>query len=249
MWRDTRLVVLTSVIAAIHAAALIPFKPIVILPGVTEVRPGMVLPIVFSILFGPAAAWGTAIGNTMGDMFGSLGPGTLFGFLGNLLYGFIPYRVWEVWRGGAPDFRRVTGWAVYLLAALASSAACALAIGWGIHLLRLFPFVTTAGIILVNNLLVGLLLGPPLLVALYPRVARMNLLYRDLSDESLTSHTEGRKRMTRVISRGAGLAVAAAGISGIAAGYLAAASGGTDTAITAAAGPFLLAVLLASLLL
>ena len=38
--------------------------------GVDEVRPANVFPFVFGLLFGPAGAWGAAIGNLIGDFFG-----------------------------------------------------------------------------------------------------------------------------------------------------------------------------------
>jgi energy-coupling factor transport system substrate-specific component len=242
MWRNTRLVVLVSVIAAIHAAALIPFKPIVIIPGITEVRPGMVFPLVFSLLFGPAAAWGTAIGNTIGDLFGSLGPGTLFGFLGNLLYGYLPYHVWHAWKGSRPAFRAPGDWAIYLLVVVAAAGACALVIGWGVHLLGLVPFAATSGVILVNNLLVGIVLGPPFILAIHPRVARLNLLYEDIAGAP-----SGDARSSRLIRRAASLAVAASALAGLAAGYTASATASSDTAVTAAATPFVLAVIAAAL--
>jgi energy-coupling factor transport system substrate-specific component len=46
MWKYTRMVVLTAVSAAVYAAVLVPFKPIPIIPGFTEIRPANVLPIV-----------------------------------------------------------------------------------------------------------------------------------------------------------------------------------------------------------
>lgn len=234
---------MVSVVAAIHAAAIIPFKPITILPGVTEIRPGMVFPIVFSLLFGPAAAWGTAIGNTISDLFGSLGPGTLFGFVGNLLYGYLPWRIWGAFRPGAPGLKSVGDWVVYILAVVSASSACALIIGWGIHLLGFFPFVTTSGIILGNNLIVGLVLGPPFLLAIYPRVARLNLLYADLAGAERAPSVA-----SNMLSRVAALAGTAAALGGIGAGYLAAVSSGSDAAITAAVTPFVVVVLLAAAL-
>ena len=58
VWQDTRLLVLSAKIAAIYAAVLIPFKVgIPIIPGFVELRPANVIPIVGSLLFGPAAAW------------------------------------------------------------------------------------------------------------------------------------------------------------------------------------------------
>src|SRR5256885_9788403 len=95
MWSNTRMVVLTAISAALYAAILIPFKVVALIPGITEFRPANAVPIVCSFLFGPAAAWGAAFGNLIGDFFGGLGPGDLFGFLANLLYGLVPYAVWE----------------------------------------------------------------------------------------------------------------------------------------------------------
>ena len=46
MWANTRMVVLAALTAALYAALLIPFKPIPIIPGFTELR--------------PAVAWNTA---------------------------------------------------------------------------------------------------------------------------------------------------------------------------------------------
>ena len=91
MWRNTRLVVLTAVSASLYAALLIPFKVLPLIPGVTELRPANAVPVVCSLLFGPAGAWGAAIGNLIGEFFGGIGPGDLFGFAGNFLYGFLPY--------------------------------------------------------------------------------------------------------------------------------------------------------------
>jgi len=68
MWRHTKMVVLVALTAAVYAAILIPFKGIPLIPGITEVRPANVVPVVFSLLFGPAAAWGSAIGNLIGDL-------------------------------------------------------------------------------------------------------------------------------------------------------------------------------------
>src|SRR5207244_10092133 len=87
MWSNTRMVVLTAICAALYAAILIPFKVVPLIPGITEVCPANAIPVVCSFLFGPAAAWGSAFGNLIGDFFGGLGPGDLFGFLANLLYG------------------------------------------------------------------------------------------------------------------------------------------------------------------
>ncbi len=177
MWRYTKMVVLAALTAALYAALLIPFKPIPIIPGITEVRPANVVPIVCSLLFGPAAAWGSAFGNLLGDFFGTLGPGSFFGFIGNFILGYLPYRLWLLI---APS-RRPTGkpsdWPAFFAVTVVSSAACAVVIAWGVHLLGLVPFPILATTITLNNALVAIVLGVILLPLIYPRADRWDLVY------------------------------------------------------------------------
>jgi energy-coupling factor transport system substrate-specific component len=180
MWGNTRMVVLTAISAALYAAILIPFKVVPVIPGITEFRPANAVPVVCSFLFGPAAAWGSAFGNLIGDFFGGLGPGDVFGFFANLLYGLVPYLVWEAVTDAAPvpagPLRSLALLAVIALAA----TLCATVVGWGLHLLGFHVFTVLGTIVLVNNLVVAWLLGPLLLALLYPRLRRARLLYRDL---------------------------------------------------------------------
>jgi len=88
MWKNTRMIILVALSAAIYGAGLIAFKGgIVLIPGITEVRPANVFPVIFGLMFGPAGAWGSGIGNAIGDIFGgTLGPGSIFGFFGNFYF-------------------------------------------------------------------------------------------------------------------------------------------------------------------
>lgn len=185
VWKDTRLIVVTAQIAAIYAAILIPFKAgIPIIPGFVELRPANAIPIVASLLFGPAAAWGAGIGNIIGDCFGTLGPASVFGFLGNFLFGYLPYLMWGHlgWlSSGQPPM--VQSWRQgleYGLVCVVASGVCAGIIAWGVELLGLLPFIVLAPAIFFNNIVMGLLLGPPLLGFLYPRVQRWHLRYEDI---------------------------------------------------------------------
>ncbi|MCB9489718.1 MAG: QueT transporter family protein [Deltaproteobacteria bacterium] len=184
MWRSTRMVVLVAVTAASYVAVLVPFKIAVILPGLTEVRPGAAIPILLSFLFGPAAAWGAAIGNTIGDMLGGMfGPGSIVGFAGNFLYGYVPYVFWRALRGRArPGVRGARDWVLVILISLISSFTIAGVIGWGADALGLAPYAAIGNIILVNNSLASLLLAVPLLAALYPRVEKAGLLWHEIMD-------------------------------------------------------------------
>ena len=54
MWKNTRMIILVALSAAIYAAFLIVFKGgLVIVPGITEVRPANVFPPIFGLMFGP----------------------------------------------------------------------------------------------------------------------------------------------------------------------------------------------------
>lgn len=174
------MVVLTAISASLYAAILIPFKVLPIIPGVTEFRPANAVPVVCSFLFGPAGAWGAAIGNVIGDFFGGIGPGDLFGFLGNFLYGLIPYKVWDAITDSDPVPRTLGTWVAFVATVLLASATCALTVGWGINLLGFVPFSVLGNIILVNNSLVAVVLAPFLLAVIYPRVKQGRLLYRDV---------------------------------------------------------------------
>ncbi|GIW42766.1 MAG: hypothetical protein KatS3mg077_0048 [Candidatus Binatia bacterium] len=180
MWRNTRMVVFAALTAALYASILIPFKVLPIIPGVTELRPANAVPVVCSFLFGPAAAWGAAIGNVIGDFFGGFGPGDLFGFWGNFLYGFLPYRTWELLSDRRPVPRRPREWALFAAVVGLASGACGLVIGWGLNLLGFVPFRVLGNIVWVNNMLASLLLAPFLLAVIYPRAERGRLTYRQV---------------------------------------------------------------------
>jgi energy-coupling factor transport system substrate-specific component len=212
MWDNTRLVVFTAICASLYAAILIPFKVIPIIPGVTELRPANAVPVICSFLFGPAAAWGAAIGNVIGDFFGGMGPGDFFGFFGNFLYGTVPYKTWQLVSRDHPVPKTPLTWVKFTLTVLLASALCALFIGWGLNLLGFVPFRILGNIILFNNFVSSMLFAPLLLAVIYPRVAKGRLLYSDL----LEPHPP-RPRALRLF--GLGL-LAFATISGFVAGNL-----------------------------
>lgn len=180
MWGNTRMVVLTAMSASLYATILIPFKVLPLIPGVTEFRPANAVPVVCSFLFGPAGAWGAAIGNLIGDFFGGIGPGDFFGFGGNLLYGLVPYRIWRSFGLEDPLPHSARGWVVFFITIGLASGSCALLIGWGLNLLGFLPFSLLGNVILVNNFVVAAALTPLLLLALYPRVKQARLRYVDI---------------------------------------------------------------------
>lgn len=204
MWRDSRMIILTVVVTAVYSAVLIPFKGFVLVPGFTEVRIANVFPVVFSLLFGPAAAWGSAFGNLLGDIFGgTLTQGSVFGFVGNFFFGFAGYKLWgnlgRLSCDQEPTMESVSQVVEFFAIALVSAAGTAAIIAWGLEVLGLFPFSVLGTIIFFNNFVITAVVGPLLLRVLYPRVERDGLLYPDLMrDRALPSVSARRQRFAGV---------------------------------------------------
>jgi energy-coupling factor transport system substrate-specific component len=189
MWRNTRMIILTAVCAAIYSAALLAFKTAIpLIPGITEIRVGNIFPMPFGMMFGPAGAWGAAIGNLIGDIFGgTLGPSSLAGFWGNFLLGYLPYTLWttlfpfnqksitwnpKAWRN----------WVTYVLIAFISSTACAVVISVFVDFLGLVPYKVLVNIISLNNF-VGSLIGVFLLTAVFNLVKdQLHLFWVEVMD-------------------------------------------------------------------
>lgn len=204
MWRSTKMVVLVALCAGLYAALLIPFKSLVLIPGITEIRPASALPVVFGLLFGPAGAWGSAIGNLIGDFFGSLGIGSTFGFVGNFMFAYVPYKLWNNLgivdsEDKEPDLKSSRKVAAYIVSAIGGALACALIIGWGLELLGMVPFAALGAIISLNNSIPSIVLGIPLLLILYPRIKKWDLLWTEIMDEDDFLKTGKRQQLGAVI--------------------------------------------------
>ena len=214
MWKNTRMVVLAAVSAAIYVAVLLPFKIAQLVPGLTEFRPGAAMPVLLSFLFGPAAAWGSAFGNLIADLLGGMfGPGSIPGFIGNFLLGYIPYKLWAALSGDKEPLPKSLGaWAIFLFVIVVSSLSCAFFVGWGVDSLKLAPFALLANIIALNDILASVILVSVLIHLIYPRTAKWGLGYREIMDPA--DMGKGRLRIV-----GALLVIASAG-AGFAGGNL-----------------------------
>lgn len=204
MWTKTKMVVLVALSAGLYAAVLIPFKGFVLIPGITEIRPASALPIILGLLFGPAGAWGAAIGNLIGDFFGSLGIGSFFGFIGNFMFAYVPYKIWS--NLGVlgkdeqePDLKSGKKIGMFVLVGFLGSAACALVIAWGLELLGMVPFGALASIITINNFIPSVVLGIPIGLILFPRVKKWDLLWTDIVDEDETLSGGGISRVGGIL--------------------------------------------------
>ncbi|HSN93814.1 MAG TPA: QueT transporter family protein [Anaerolineaceae bacterium] len=260
MWKYTRMIILVALSAAIYAAFLIVFKAgIPIVPGITEVRPANVFPPVFSLLFGPAGAWGAAIGNFIGDLFGgTLGIGSIFGFVGNFFLGFIPYKLFGSVFGLVPanDMSQRTNSGKKLLAfeivALVASAACGIMIAWYLDLAKIVPFAFLGITITLNNFAAAVVLGPILLTLLYPRVKRWGLVWTDImkKEDVARGFGKGLGGILMIIGALGGLIIGVLVATGVSGQTLLGFTGEQgQTAVWLAVLPFLALIIVASLML
>ncbi len=247
MWRHTQLVVLTALSAAIYAAVLIPFKGFPIVPGFIELRPANVFPVVFGLLFGPAGAWGAAIGNLIGDFFGSLSLGSAAGFVGNFFLAYLPYKMWSAYFRGDENMEQNVNsgkkLAVYVALALLASTVCALIIAWFVALLGLVPFTAALVLITSNNAIMAIVLGPVLLLALYPRVKRWGLLWTEILEPEEVSASR-----LRVVGN---VLVWVGGVGGAAVDLILSLTGASPmgAGVGLALVPFLIAILIGAFML
>ncbi len=191
MWKNTRMIILVAVCAAIYSAALVAFKTAIpLIPGITEVRVGNVFPMTFGLMFGPAGAWGAGLGNLIGDLFGgTFGPGSLAGFLGNFLLAYLPYTLWTSLvpfsqKSRAWQSQRWQSWACYFLIAFISAAACAVVISACVDALGIVPYTVLSKIITINNT-VASWIGVILLITVFNITKdHLNLFWADVMDAS-----------------------------------------------------------------
>jgi energy-coupling factor transport system substrate-specific component len=260
MWKNTRMIILVALSAAIYAAFLIVFKGgIPIVPGITEVRPANVFPPVFSLLFGPAGAWGSAIGNLIGDLFGgTLGIGSIFGFVGNFFLGFIPYKMWGSVFGlvTKDDMSLTTNTgkklAAFEIVALTASAACGIIIAWYLDLAGIVPFAFLSITITINNFAAAFILGPILLSLLYPRVKRWGLIWTDIMDPKEVAAGKARNlgSILMIVGSLGGLIVGLLVASGLAGQTIYGFSGEQgQVSVWLSVLPFLLLIVVASFML
>ncbi len=260
MWKNTRMIILVALSAAIYAAFLIVFKGgIPIIPGITEVRPANVFPPVFSLLFGPAGAWGSAIGNLIGDLFGgTLGIGSIFGFVGNFFLGYIPFKMWGATFGlvNKDNMAQITNTAKKLVAfeiiALTASAACGIIIAWYLDLASIVPFAFLSITITINNFAAAFVLGPILLALLYPRVKRWGLIWTDIMkpEDVAAGAAKNLGSILMIVGSLGGLIVGILVAAGVAGQTLYGFTGNQgQTAVWLAVLPFLILIVIASFML
>ena len=193
LWKYTPMIVLTAISAALYATgiAVLRFPPPVSLVPISQI-----FPIPLSLMFGPAAAWGIAIGVTIGALVtGEFSINQLFGFIGNFVLGLTPYLLWTKLKPLADGNRAVRFdswrfWLLYGLVAIGAAFSTAVVIALPMHLLGIVPFSFLVNLIGIQDALIGMA-AILLLRLVYKRVESLGLLYWEVMDEADLDKTGG----------------------------------------------------------
>ncbi len=182
MWKSPKMVVFVALTVLLYLGSLFPLQGFTFFGGYADFgRIGVGIPVAFSFLFGPAAAWGAAIANLLRDIIlGHLDASSAFGFVGNFMLGYIPYKMWRVFTAQKPDLRSIKKLALFIGITMLACALCGLTIGWGLYWLGYAPFMMTAVIIALTNMLWAIITGAILLAATYTFVSNHKLLYTNI---------------------------------------------------------------------
>lgn len=156
--------------AVVFFAIALPFRSLfTLLPGVTEVRPANMVPLVFGIQFGPAAAWGISIGNLISDILsGSNAFICLTGFVVNFFYTYIPYKLWYTLRLGKEPIHPVRLNTVreiikYILVVLIDSFLTTVSLSLIFEAAGFQSFFSSFPLLFFNNFDFAIILGIPVL--------------------------------------------------------------------------------------
>ncbi|WP_051580965.1 QueT transporter family protein [Pseudonocardia acaciae] len=244
MWRYPKMVAITALSAALYAAVLIPFKGIMILPHI-DMRIATAMVPAMGIMFGPAGAFGAAIGNLIGDFFGGITLASTFGMISNFFFAYVPYKVWYATRGdNSPRTDSPRKLLKYVAASLAAMLAEISILCTGVAgVTQSLPYTVLPPVLAITNGLVPLVLGGALIQLFGPRLEKWGLLFTQI----MSPDDVPRRRRTNML--GVLLIVAGSAASIIGGLYMSLVVGvQVGPPLLSITGPFLLIFLLGHVL-
>lgn len=162
--------------ALIFIGMAIPFKVMVLIEGFTEVRPVNAVPVVAGLLFGPAGAWGCAIGNLISDMFGTFSSASILGFFGNFIAAYMPYKLWHsISKNENPNVKSLKNLMKYVFISASAAFATAILLACGLDIFLNLWMPQVFWIIALNDLGFPLVLGLPVFIVLTTEGSRFQI--------------------------------------------------------------------------
>lgn len=146
-----------------------PFKVMVLVEGLTEVRPVNGIPPVAGLLAGPVGALACGLGNVAADLFGTFDATSILGLAGNFCAAFVPYRLWHIYSLDAPNVHKGKNILLYIQISLSAALTVAWICGFGLYYVFGLWIESIYTYIFFNNLGFSIVLGLPLFIMLTSR--------------------------------------------------------------------------------
>jgi energy-coupling factor transport system substrate-specific component len=140
------------------------FKVMVLVEGLTEVRPVNAIPPVAGLMFGPIGGIACAIGNLAADLFGGFGWTSVLGVIANFIAAFLPYRLWHLFSIEPPNMRSHKNILLYLFVCLISAFTVAWFLSFGLYTFFGMWVEVIYTYVFFNNFGFSILFGLPLLI-------------------------------------------------------------------------------------
>lgn len=165
--------------AFFYILLLVPFNQYAVVIGGISVRPAAILPVVCGIFWGPAAAWGLAAGNIVGDFYGSWSLMSIAGCITNFLYPYLSYRLWHrLMRGREIRMDPFTLGCIWAVTLVVTTACLLFLAGCGTIFFDR-PFESKFYSYFSNAILWAMIGGPVLFRLLYEPAVKNRLVYGD----------------------------------------------------------------------
>lgn len=144
----------------------ISFKVMVLVEGLTEVRPVNAIPPVAGLLCGPVGALACGLGNLAADLVGTFSKASVLGFAANMLAAFLPYRIWHLFSAEGPNLKNGRNRLFYILISLGAAMTAAWILSFGLYWMEGIWMKEIYTFVFWNNFGFSVGLGMPILIIL-----------------------------------------------------------------------------------
>ncbi|MDR2105584.1 MAG: hypothetical protein LBP51_07520 [Deferribacteraceae bacterium] len=142
------------------------FKVMVLIEGLTEVRPVNAIPPVSGLICGFVGAFACGLGNLAADMFGSFSAGSALGVVANFLAALLPYRLWHLFSNEPPNLHCKKNISLFIAICAVNALTTAWVLSFGFYLFFDSWIEEIYTYVFFNNLGFSIGLGMPLLILL-----------------------------------------------------------------------------------
>ena len=142
------------------------FKVMVLIEGLTEIRPVNAIPPVAGLAFGPIGAVACGLGNLAADLLGSFDWTSVLGVVGNFVAAYLPYKLWHLFSSETPNLHSKRNILLFGSICLLSAFTVAWFLSFGLYTFFGLWIEQIYTYVFFNNFGFSMLFGMPTLIIL-----------------------------------------------------------------------------------